>query len=136
MTGKGLIRREIEQPKFARSGGASTTQMITPETGAKEILNGFTNIPPGGGIALHFHNCEESVLIVSGDAIVEINDTEQQASAPDVVWVDAGVHHRFRNASDTEWLRIFWTYASADATRTFVETGEERRVAVEHDTLV
>lgn len=44
----------------------------------------------------------------------------------------AEVPHRFRNASDTEPMRILWTYASVDATRTLVETGVTNRVDVEH----
>ena len=125
------LRREADRPRYARGGGAETVQMITPDTGAG-MINGFTTIPPGGGIPLHYHNCEESVLVVSGRALVEIDGQVQAAQATDVVWIAAGLPHRFRNPSDDEDLRIFWTYASADATRTLVETGETRRVAVEH----
>lgn len=128
----GTIRHEDERPRHARPGGASTVQMITPETGSRGILNGFTDIPPGAGIPLHFHNCEESVLVVTGSARVEIDGHWYDAAATDVVWIPAGVPHRFTNPSKTDPLRIFWTYASADATRTLVETGEERRVAAEH----
>ena len=128
----GTIRHEAERPRHARQGGASTVQMITPDTGARDILNGFTDIPPGAGIPLHFHNCEESVLVVSARARVEIDGRQSEASATDVVWIPAGVPHRFVNPSGSQPLRIFWTYASAEATRTLVETGEERRVAVEH----
>ncbi|MCB1333210.1 MAG: cupin domain-containing protein [Roseivivax sp.] len=126
------IRREADRPRHARGGGASTVQMITPDTGAAALLNGFTDIPPGGGIPLHFHNCEESVLIVSGRATVEIDGTRHEAGAGDVVWISADVPHRFVNPSEQEALRIFWTYASAEATRTLVATGETRRVAIEH----
>ena len=37
------------------------------------------------------------------------------------------------NASDSEMLRIYWTYASANATRTLAETGETRAVLSEED---
>ena len=127
------LRHEAGRPRHARPGGASTVQMITPDTGARSILNGFTDIPPGGGIPLHWHNVEESVLVVSGSARVEVAGEWRDAQATDVVWVDAEVPHRFVNASDSEPLRIFWTYASAAATRTLAETGETRAVAVEHD---
>ena len=134
MAERHAIRHEADRPRHARGGGASTVQMVTPDTGAQSVINGFTDIPPGAGIPLHFHNCEESVLIVSGEAVVEIDGDERTAVATDVVWIDAGVPHRFRNPSATETLRIFWTYASADATRTLVETGEERLVWSEHRT--
>ncbi|NKX44759.1 cupin domain-containing protein [Roseicyclus persicicus] len=123
------IRREADRPRIARGGGASTVQMITPDTGAAALLNGFTDIPPGGGIPLHLHNCEESVLIVAGEALVEIEGETRRAGPSDVVWVAAGLRHRFSNPSPDTPLRIFWTYASAEATRTLVETGEVLRIA-------
>ena len=127
----GAILREAERPVIARGGGASTVQMTTPECGAGAMLNGFTDIPPGGAIPLHFHDCEESVLVVSGRAEVEIDGTRAAAAAGDVTWLAAGVPHRFVNPSVTEPLRIFWTYASASATRTIVATGETGPVLAE-----
>lgn len=44
----------------------------------------------------------------------------------------ANVPHRFINASDTEPMRIFWVYASIDATRTMIATGEEHSIDAEH----
>jgi len=105
--------------------------MITPETGARALLNGFTTIPPGGAIPLHYHDCEESVLVVSGRAVVEIDGRKCEAEASDVVWIEADIPHRFLNPSTDTPLRIFWTYASADASRTLVATGEARRVVSE-----
>jgi quercetin dioxygenase-like cupin family protein len=128
MTGSAL-RREADRLRIARGGGASTVQMITPDTGARQILNGFTDIPPGAGIPLHFHDCEESVLIVTGEAQVEIAGALHRAQSGDVVWIAAGLAHRFSNPSDNRPLRIFWTYASAEATRTIVETGAVSRIA-------
>jgi len=129
---KGAILQEEESPKIRRAGGASTTQMVTPRCGAEAFLNGFTDIPPGAAIPLHFHNCEESVLIVRGRATVEIDGETFSASAGDVTWLPRDVPHRFINPSDSENLRIFWTYASVSATRTLVETGETGAVLAEH----
>ncbi|MEQ8901567.1 MAG: cupin domain-containing protein [Roseovarius sp.] len=105
--------------------------MIMPETGARGLINGFTTIPPNGGIPLHYHNCEESVLVVSGSAIAEIEGRNFEVDTSDVVWIEAGIPHRFLNPSTETPLRIFWTYASAEASRTIVVTGEERRVVSE-----
>lgn len=124
----GAVRRKADRPRHDRGGGASTVQMTTPDTGARALLNGFTHIPPGGGIPLHHHNVEESVLILSGAALVEIDGTTTEGGAGDVVWVQAGVPHRFRNASDSAPLEIFWTYAGAHATRTLADTGETRPI--------
>ena len=129
---KSAILRERERPTISRVGGASTTQMVTPGCGAGAFLNGFTDIPPKAAIPLHFHNCEESVLIVSGRATVEVDGEMFNASSGDVTWLPPDVPHRFINPSETETLRIFWTYASVSATRTLVETGETGPILAEH----
>lgn len=129
---KSAILHEKDLPTISRVGGASTTQMVTPNCGAQAFLNGFTDIPAGAAIPLHFHNCEESVLVVEGRATVEIDGEMFEAVAGDVTWLPANVPHRFINPSRTDKLRIFWTYATVDATRTLVESGETGPILAEH----
>ncbi len=129
---KSAILREQDRPTISRAGGAQTTQMVTPDCGAGAFLCGFTDIPPGAAIPLHYHNCEESVLVVEGEATVEVDGAFYSAFAGDVIWQPEDVPHRFINPSNTETLRIYWTYASVDATRTLVETGETARILAEH----
>ena len=118
------ILKAEEMPSISRGGGASTTHVVTPACGAGSFLNGFTDIPPGMAIPMHYHNCEESVLIVEGRATVDSNGQLADAKKGDVVWQPANFPHRFINPSKTETLRIYWTYASINANRTLVETGE------------
>jgi putative monooxygenase len=61
-----------------------------------------------------------------------IHGVEHELGPHDTTWIPADVPHRFRNASETEPMRIFWTYASVDATRTLIATGETRPVSAEH----
>lgn len=126
------ILRPAERPMADRGGGARTIPMVTPGCGSTEILNGFTLFEPGAAIPLHFHNCEESVLLMEGEAIAVIDGTEYRLSPGDTTWVAPNVPHFFRNVSATEPMRIFWTYASTSATRTLVASGESRPVAAEH----
>ncbi|WP_234339790.1 cupin domain-containing protein [Streptomyces sp. NRRL F-3307] len=86
----------------------------------------------GAAIALHAHNRPESVTVLEGDAVVEIDGTEHHVTRFDATYVPAGVPHRFRNASATEPMRILSIYASADVTRTLVGTGVTARVDAEH----
>jgi putative monooxygenase len=41
------------------------------------------------GIALHVHNCPESVVIIEGDAVVEIDGQEHELTRFDTTYVDA-----------------------------------------------
>ena len=71
-------------------------------------------------------------MVIEGSAIVEIDGVWHEVSTYDTTWIPANVPHRFINASGTEPMRIFWTYASIDATRTLMATAEERPIDAEH----
>jgi len=127
------VLRPAKLTAFTRGGGASTIPLVTQARGAQVFLSGQTIFQGGAGIPLHTHNCPESVVIIEGDAVVEIDGRQHELTRFDSTYVDAGVPHRFRNASDTAPMRILWIYASIDATRTIVETGVTTRVDAEHD---
>jgi len=126
------ILRPTELPTNERGGGARTTPLVTRKCGSTSMINGITTFDPGAAIGLHKHNCEESVMVLDGHAIVEIEGVQYKLGATDTTWIPANVPHRFINASDSERMRIFWTYASIDATRTMIATGEERSIDAEH----
>ncbi|WP_104134023.1 cupin domain-containing protein [Cryobacterium sp. Y62] len=115
-------------PSVDRGSGASTVQLVTQELGSTGFLNGITTFAPGASIAHHTHNCAESVVIIEGDAIVDIDGVETHLVLFDTTFVPGNISHRFRNASDTAVMRILWTYASVDATRTLIATGDTGRV--------
>lgn len=120
-------------PARRRGNGASTIPLVTRAVGAEVFLNGITIFEPGAAIPLHLHNCAECVVILDGHAIVEIDGAEHDLGPYDTTYVASGVPHRFRNASGSEPMRILWTYASVDATRTIIETGLTNRVDAEHE---
>lgn len=126
------VIRPSEQQAADRGGGNRTIPLVTPARGATQMMNGITAIAAGGAIPAHFHNCEESVVVLEGRGVAVIDGVERPVGPGDTSWIAAGVPHYFRNASGMEVLRIFWTYASADATRTLLATGETRAVAAEH----
>jgi putative monooxygenase len=125
---EGRILRPSAITPHERGGGARTIPLVTRGIGSTSMLNGITEFGPGAAIALHTHNCEESVLVLEGDAIAELDGVQHRMGPTDTTWVPADVPHRFINASATDKMRIFWTYASVDATRTNVATGETRSV--------
>lgn len=126
------VLRPAERPVADRGNGARTIPLVGPGCGSRQMLNGITMFAPGAAIGEHFHDCEESVMVLDGDAVAVLGGVEHRVGPGDTVWVAPGVPHFFRNASATEPMRIFWTYASATATRTLVATGETRPVAAEH----
>ena len=128
---KGVVLSPKNLPSFARGNGNTTTPLAGPSIGAG-FLNGITVIAAGGAIPLHTHDCEESVVVLEGDAVAEIDGDRHELSRHDATWIPADIPHRFINPSQTQPLSILWTYARSDATRTIVETGETRPVMSEH----
>jgi len=110
-----------------RGTGVKTRLLVHHGLGSENLTSGYTRFDPGAKIALHWHNCDESVVIQEGDAIAEVEGQRFPMKAMDTTFVKAGVPHRFVNESDKP-MAILFTYASGHVTRTFVDTG----VTVEH----
>jgi len=130
MTSAAILRPQ-ELKTNDRGGGARTTPLVTRKCGSTSMINGITAIDPGAAIGLHKHNCEESVMVIEGQAIAEIDGVQHSLDTNDTTWIPADIPHRFINPTDKP-MRIFWTYASVDATRTMIATGEERTIDAEH----
>lgn len=126
------ILRPTELPVNDRGNGARTIPLVTRSCGSTSMINGITAFDPGAKIGLHFHNCEESVMILEGVAVAEIGSERHHLKAGDTTWIPANVPHRFLNESDAP-MRIFWTYATVGATRTMVETGIQQTIDEEHE---
>lgn len=118
-----------------RGGGARTTPLVSPGIGSTSFINGITEFAPGTAIPFHSHNCEESVMLLEGSAVLDIDGVEHLLKPLDTTWIPPNVAHRFRNVSATQIMKILWIYASSAATRTVIETGETRAVAAEHTVL-
>lgn len=127
-----MLLRPSDIPARQRGGGAKTIPLVTRRTGSTSFINGITIFEPGAAIPLHFHNCEESVLLLEGNCIAEIDGVDYAVKPGDVTFIPAGLPHRFRNTSATEGMKILWTYASVEATRTIVATGDTRSIDDEH----
>ena len=138
MTSSTVLRPTVLRPNelksYDRGGGARTIPLVTAALGATGFINGITEFGPGVAIPFHSHNCEESVMMLEGHAMLDMEGQESMALKPqDTTWIPPNLSHRFRNMSATEPMKIFWTYASLQATRTLTETGETRAVSAEHN---
>ncbi|RUV30958.1 cupin domain-containing protein [Mesorhizobium sp. M5C.F.Ca.IN.020.32.2.1] len=132
-TQKAAVFRPDQIPAHERGGGARTIPLVNRASGTTSFINGITIFEPGAAIPLHKHNCEESVMLLEGNAIAEIDGERHELKPEDTTFIPANLPHRFINASKTERMKIFWIYASVEATRTLIATGDTRRIDAEHD---
>jgi HTH-type transcriptional regulator, repressor for puuD len=119
-----LLIRPGEIEPFDRGNGVVTLPYVGRwNSEINRITTGQTVFAPGTGLPLHSHNVEESVLILEGEAVAEIDGERFDLVAGDATWVPAGVPHRFLNRGSGP-MRIYWVYGGRDVTRTITETGE------------
>jgi len=127
-----MLLRPSDLKCHDRGGGARTTPLVLPSLGASTFITGITEFDPGVAIPFHSHNCEESVVLLEGDAVMDIDGEVHPLQPLDTTFIPPNVVHRFRNLSSTQPMKILWIYASVNATRTLQETGETRPISAEH----
>jgi quercetin dioxygenase-like cupin family protein len=130
--GSAVLLRPADMKSYQRGGGVVTTPLVSPSLGARSFITGITEIPPGAAVPFHRHNCEESVVLLEGEAAIDVDGREHRLHPLDSTLIPANVAHRFRNLSATQSMKILWIYGSPDATRTLEATGETLPISAEH----
>lgn len=117
------VLKPSQMPTIDRGTGVRSWLLASREIGSQHITTGITEFPDGAAIANHYHNCEEQVTILEGDAVAVIDGVEYELTAPDTTFIPAGVPHHFLNRSGKK-MKILWIYGSTNVTRTFTATGK------------
>ena len=114
-----LIRQDSVN-HLERAPGVTVSSMVGEETGATQISSGITTFAPGSSNTTHFHNAEESVIVIEGEGVMVIGGEEHHVKPNDAAFITPGTHHRILNTGDRPF-RIAWSYATIHVSRTLVE---------------
>ena len=119
MTSPRVIRQQGAS-SIQRAPGVSVESMVNKEAGSTEISSGITTFEAGTSNSTHYHNAEESVIVIEGEGILMINGQENHVRQYDAAFITPGTHHQLINTGSTPF-KIAWSYATVDVTRTLVE---------------
>ena len=114
-----VIRHETVN-HLERAPGVTVSSMINEENGATQISSGITTFAPGCSNTTHYHNAEESVIVIEGEGILIIQGEEHHVKPHDAAFITPGTHHRLINSGDHPF-KIAWSYATIHVSRTLVD---------------
>ena len=104
--------------------GATIKALVDKQTCNARIKTNTVSFPAGHAVEFHRHNCNEMIVVLSGDCAVEIDGSAPVALKPfDTLSVDAGTWHRFLSAGDTGFT-LLAIYDAERVERTLRDSGK------------
>ena len=100
--------------------GVMLTSLVDGDTGATKISSGIAEFAVGAKAPMHYHDAEESVIVVEGEGLMVINGEEHIVTPNAAAFISPGAHHSIANHGDQPF-KISWTYASINWSTTPVE---------------
>lgn len=116
-----LVRFE-EAQVYELAPQAQFRDLFGGKFGARGICGGYGIFEPGASLPCHYHEYDESITIVTGQAVCQVAGNEHQLSGCATACVPRGRPHRFINRSDVP-MAMIWVYAGDNPERTLVEPG-------------
>ena len=108
--------------RYELAEGAIFCDLFAKRFGSVGICGGYGIFRPGSSLPCHTHKFDESITIVTGEALCQVQGREYKLSGYDTAFVPEGRAHRFLNASDQP-MAMIWVYAGDEPDRTLVDAG-------------
>lgn len=116
------IVRFFQAPVYELSEGAFFRDLFAKRLGSVGICGGYGEFRPGSSLPCHIHKFDESITIVSGEAVCLVQGRRYALSGCDTAHIPEGVPHRFVNQSSSN-MAMIWVYAGDEPERTLVDPG-------------
>lgn len=114
-----LVRFDSVEHQKKRPG-VLLTSLVDGDTGATKISSGVAEFEVGASAPTHYHDAEESVIVIEGEGLMVINGEEHIVKPNDAAFISPGAHHSIANHGDQPF-KISWTYASISWSTTPVD---------------
>ncbi len=114
-----LVRFDSVEHQQKRPG-VLLTSLVDGDTGATKISSGVAEFEVGASAPTHYHDAEESVIVIEGEGLMVINGEEHIVKPNDAAFISPGAHHSIANHGDQPF-KISWTYASINWSTTPVD---------------
>ena len=95
--------------------------LFAARLGVRGICGGFGLFQSGASLPLHFHDYDESITIVQGEAVCQAENRFYTLKNCDTACIPTIMPHRFLNHSQHP-MAMIWVYAGDEPKRTLVET--------------
>lgn len=116
------LRRLATSETYELAEGAVFCDFFAKRFGSVGICGGYGRFRPGASLPCHIHRFDESITIVTGEALCQVQGKEYRLSGCDTAFVPEGRAHRFLNVSDQP-MAMIWVYAGDEPDRTLVDAG-------------
>jgi len=115
--------RASELPVDRSDPGVDALRLVTRKNGAETMTAGVATFAPGAVIIWHTHPCEETVIIIDGQATAHVGGEKFVLNKYDTTIMPPRVPHCYSNDSDRP-MTIAYFYPVGDAARDPVENEE------------
>jgi 2-dehydro-3-deoxyglucarate aldolase/4-hydroxy-2-oxoheptanedioate aldolase len=105
--------------------------LVGAHNNAKNLTTGIVTFRPSAELAYHTHEFSESVTLLSGQAVMEVEGRRYDLEPLDNVVIPRGVAHHVFNPSGTEPAVLHIAMPTSTPSRTLVERGFTRKAVQE-----
>jgi quercetin dioxygenase-like cupin family protein len=116
--GKETIVRKVDVEMYELAPGSRFCDLFAGRLGSVGICGGYGEFDPGSALPCHFHEFDESISIIIGEALCEVAGSRYRCC--DTAFVPKWRPHRFLNTS-SDLMAMIWVYAGSEPERTLVD---------------
>jgi 2-keto-3-deoxy-L-rhamnonate aldolase RhmA/quercetin dioxygenase-like cupin family protein len=95
--------------------------LVGAHNGAKDLTTGIVRFAPGVKLAYHIHPTTESIVLLEGSAVVDVEGRRYRLSPLDNVVIPPGLPHGVENLSAERETRLHVTFPTASPSRELLE---------------